>query len=102
MQPLSFSEERANENPLEKWTRVLAVEANSAAKKALGSAWAAISKTGLFSAFSSLQSSSPLVDVRPPFPLHAGAHPLGQIRCNEGPFKTQELKIRPNSNDTSR
>ncbi|CAL8465092.1 g4627 [Coccomyxa elongata] len=53
--PLQFSEERANENPLEKWTRVLAEEANEAAKKALGQAWSALSRVGK-AAFGSFQS----------------------------------------------
>lgn len=52
--PLQFSEERANENPLEKWTRVLAEEANEAAKKALSQAWSALSRAG--KAFGSFQS----------------------------------------------
>ncbi|BDA50722.1 hypothetical protein COCOBI_16-3980 [Coccomyxa sp. Obi] len=56
--PLQFSEERANENPLEKWTRVIAEEANDAAKKALGQAWSALSHMGKAAFGSSFQSQS--------------------------------------------
>ncbi|EIE20366.1 hypothetical protein COCSUDRAFT_57518 [Coccomyxa subellipsoidea C-169] len=51
--PLQFNEEKANENPLEKWTRVLVEEANAQAKKAFGKAYSTLNRAGkaAFSAF---------------------------------------------------
>lgn len=61
--PLQFSEERANENPLEKWTRVLVEEANAQARKALGKTFAALNRAGK-AAFSAFKGQAPSADVR--------------------------------------
>lgn len=61
--PLQFSAERASENPLEKWTRVLVGEANSAARKAISKGWSSLSRVGK-AAFDSFQGTSSPFDVR--------------------------------------
>lgn len=61
--PLQFSAERANENPLEKWTRVLVGEANTAARKAISKGWSSLSRVGK-AAFDSFQGTAPASDVR--------------------------------------
>ncbi|CAL8466458.1 g5994 [Coccomyxa elongata] len=60
--PLQFSAERANENPLEKWTRVLVGEANTAARKAISKGWSSLSRVGK-AAFDSFQGTAPASDV---------------------------------------
>lgn len=62
--PLQFSAERANENPLEKWTRVLVGEANTAARKAISQGWSSLSRVGK-AAYDSFQGNAPASDVRP-------------------------------------
>ena len=65
--PLQFSAERANENPLEKWTRVLVGEANTAARKAISQGWSSLSRVGK-AAFDSFQGNAPASDVRSRLP----------------------------------
>ncbi|BDA51161.1 hypothetical protein COCOBI_18-0370 [Coccomyxa sp. Obi] len=60
--PLQFSAERANENPLEKWARVLVGEANTAARKAISQGWSSLSRVGK-AAYDSFQGNAPASDV---------------------------------------
>ncbi|KAK9917477.1 hypothetical protein WJX75_004811 [Coccomyxa subellipsoidea] len=60
--PLQFSEERANENPLERWTRVLVEEANAQARKALEKTFAALNHAGK-AAFSAFKGEAPSADA---------------------------------------
>lgn len=62
--PLQFSAERANENPLEKWSRVLVTEANSAARKAISKGYASLSRVGQ-AAYNSFQGTGSASEVRP-------------------------------------
>jgi hypothetical protein len=61
--PLQFSAERANENPLEKWSRILVTEANSAARKAVSKGYASLSRVGQ-AAYNSFQGTGSASDVR--------------------------------------
>ncbi len=61
--PLQFSAARANENPLEKWTRVLVTEANAATKKAITKGWSALSRVGQ-AAYDSVHGTGSVSDVR--------------------------------------
>ncbi|EIE18337.1 hypothetical protein COCSUDRAFT_68300 [Coccomyxa subellipsoidea C-169] len=60
--PLQFSAARANENPLEKWTRVLVTEANAATKKAITKGWSALSRVGQ-AAYDSIHGTGSVSDV---------------------------------------
>jgi len=78
--PLQFSAERASENPLEKWTRVLVGEANSAARKAISKGWSSLSRVGK-AAFDSFQGTAPASDVCSP-PVRACHHYISLITAN--------------------
>ena len=77
--PLQFSEERANENPLERWTRVLVEEANAQARKALEKTFAALNHAGK-AAFSAFKGEAPSADVR----LRSGNKTFKLYACHRG------------------